>query len=896
MPRLLALLVVACSVAAADARPAYRRALVDLLELPAASRINDCRVCHLPGGKDESDRPHNAFGKRLAALRGELREAGKPDDITARLLASADEDSDNDGVPNLVELLAGTFPGDPTDKPSAAQVVAARVRQAELIASLKNYRWRPFDRVERPAIPPANAGARNPIDGFIAAEHGRLGLTPRPEASRETLLRRVSIDLTGLAPTTEEMATFRADTRPGAYERLVDRLLESPRYGERWGRHFMDVWRYSDWAGFGAQVRDSQPFVRHWRVWIVESLNADKPYDRMVHEMLAADELAPTDAAALRATGYLVRNYKLLSREKWLQDAVDHTSMAFMGLTLGCARCHDHMFDPLTQKEYFQVRAVFAPHNVRTDRLPGRLLTLDGLPRAFDADPKAMTHLLLRGDDRTPDKKPLAPGVPESLGGKFSPAEVALPRGAYQPERRAFVLAELIALAEKAVELHDKGIAGSRLAETLAPLSAALMTPTLGSLTVVGLRSRLREGDEMAREAAVEVVKKYRLLAVVEQMEDNGQNGSPKWQQSATALVASQRRFAYLTARNRAFTLRHCPEAGLGPMPTLPQRLIDAGKALAIAEAAEKAIPSTKYTPRAITSYPATSTGRRLAFARWITHRDNPLAARVAVNHVWIRHFGRGLVPSAFDFGRNGQPPTHAALLDWLAVEFMERGWGSKDLHRLILTSATYRQASTPHPGNLERDPDNVYLWRFAPRRVEAEVVRDAIFHVADRLDSTMGGPEIPYTQGLLVPRRSLYFQQAAEKQMELLEIFDGANVVECYQRRQAIMPQQSLALLNSDLVLRHARLTARALHDGRRDEAFVTAAFERLLSRGPTAEEIATCGEFLVAQSAKYAAMKPKMMPPDATGALPATEPGLRARERLVHVLMNHHEFVTIR
>jgi hypothetical protein len=274
MPRLLVLLVVACFAAVADARPAYRRALVDLLGLPAASRLNDCRVCHLPG-KDEDDRPHNAFGKRLAALRGELPKAGKPDDIAARLVAIAHEDADGDGVPNLLELLAGHFPGDPTDKPSAEQIVAARVRQAELFASLKGYRWRPFDRAERPAVPAATAWARNPIDAFVAAEHTRLGLVPRPEASRETLLRRASIDLTGLAPTPEEMAAFRADTRPGAYERMVDRLLESPRYGERWGRHWMDVWRYSDWAGFGAQVRDSQPFVWHWRDWIVESLNAE---------------------------------------------------------------------------------------------------------------------------------------------------------------------------------------------------------------------------------------------------------------------------------------------------------------------------------------------------------------------------------------------------------------------------------------------------------------------------------------------------------------------------------------------------------------------------------------------------------------------------------------------
>ena len=226
----------------------------------------------------------------------------------------------------------------------------------------------------------------------------------------------------------------------------------------------------------------------------------------------------------------------------------------------------------------------------------------------------------------------------------------------------------------------------------------------------------------------------------------------------------------------------------------------------------------------------------------------------------------------------------------------MERGWRMKDLHRLILTSATYRQASTPHPSNLGRDPDNVYLWRFAPRRVEAEVVRDSIFHVAGRLDSTMGGPDIPYTQGEAVPRRSLYFQHAAEKQKELLEIFDGASVVECYQRRQAIVPQQSLALLNSDLVLRHARLVARSLKgegEGRFREGRLRARPVAPADGGGGGDVRRVPGDAGGEVRARRSRASCRRT---TTGATPATEPSLRARERLVHVLMNHHEFVTIR
>src|SRR5260370_21866372 len=213
----------------------------------------------------------------------------------------------------------------------------------------------------------------------------------------------------------------------------------------------MDVWRYSDWAGWGQQVRDSQPHVWHWRDWIVESLNADKGYDRMVVEMLAADELAPEDAGALRATGYLVRNYKLLSREKWLQDTVEHTAQAFLGVTLGCARCHDHMFDPILQKEYYQVRAVFEAHQVRTDRIPGVAdVKVEGLPRVYDANPAALTFLCVRGDDRMPDKTPLPPGVPELLGGNFKVEPVDLPRSAYAPDKRPFVIQETLAASADA--------------------------------------------------------------------------------------------------------------------------------------------------------------------------------------------------------------------------------------------------------------------------------------------------------------------------------------------------------------------------------------------------------------------------------------------------------------
>ncbi len=342
---------------------------------------------------------------------------------------------------------------------------------------------------------------RNPIDAFVAAEHEARGLRPRPEAAKAVLLRRVFLDVIGLPPTPEELRAFLADDSVDAYDRVIDRLLSSRLYAERWGRHWMDVWRYSDWAGWGMQVRDSQPHVWRWRDWIIDSLDADKGYDRMVVEMLAGDELAPEDPDVLRATGYLVRNFKLLSREKWMQDVVDHTSQAFLGVTFGCARCHDHMYDPVLQKEYYQVRAIFEPHNVRIDRVAGQVDTAkDGLARVFDADLTAKTLLFVRGDDRTPGKEPLQPGVPDALGGSpFTIQPVALPKSATTPDRRPLVRAALLAAADqvlntaKTVETQKQGAAAIALVFGVSSKNGGEFPKILHEARLAGIDRRIAE-------------------------------------------------------------------------------------------------------------------------------------------------------------------------------------------------------------------------------------------------------------------------------------------------------------------------------------------------------------------------------------------------------------------
>jgi hypothetical protein len=339
-----------------------------------------------------------------------------------------------------------------------------------------------------------------------------------------------------------------------------------------------------------------------------------------------------------------------------------------------------------------------------------------------------------------------------------------------------------------------------------------------------------------------------------------------------------------------------------------------------------------EYTPFG-TQYPKSSTGRRLSLAKWIVARDNPLAARVAVNHLWLRHFGTPLVPETFDFGLRSPAPVHQDLLDWLAVELMEKGWRMKHLHRLIVTSRTYRgdsgerrveseqarmkdgesriektdelraPSSILDPPSSQLDRDNAYFWRANVRRLDAEVVRDSVLAVGGSLDLTRGGPDIDFADGEKIPRRSLYFRHAYEKQMRFLVLFDEASPNECYRRTESIVPQQALALANSGLSLGQSRKLARTLiervKDGVDSEgAFVTSAFEQVLCRPPSEEELAACREFLAQQREQLADTQSLTGFAGAAAAdvPPSDDPALRARENLVHVLMNHNDFVTVR
>ncbi len=761
----------------------------------------------------------------------------------------------------------------------------------------EHWAFRAPARPAAPRISNLKSQISNPIDAFLAAGREKHGLTAQPPADRATLLRRVTLDLTGLPPTPEQLSAFLADPSPDAYEKVVDRLLASPQYGERWGRHWMDVWRYSDWWGLGAEVRNSQKHMWHWRDWIIESVNADKGYDQMVREMLAADELYPNDLDRLRATGFLARQYFLFNRNTWLEEAVEHTSKAFLGLTLNCAKCHDHKFDPISQQDYYRFRAFFEPYQVRTDLTPGEVdPEKDGIPRAFDCNLEAPTYRFVRGDERQPLKeRPLSPGLPRLLAfADLDIKPVTLPAEAADPGLRPFVLENYLRAAEKKIAAAREALASARRAladaEKVGPLPQS---------------ARPRAAPDVAEKAVAAAEAQSRALKARAAAERAGQQQPPPRNlhdlaQSAAAAESSAAWLSGLADVARADLELSQADAKSKPAvearrKAAAQAAVDAFKRMLIPlnesytplRGAIKAAENNLETEASRNKpFPTTSSGRRTALARWLTDRRHPLTARVAVNHVWMRHFGTPLVPTVFDFGRRGTPPTHPELLDWLAVEFMDSGWSMKHLHRLMVTSDAYRMTSSSagaSAANRTTDGENRCYWRMNPVRMEAEVIRDSLLSLAGELDPRMGGPTVPANDETS-RRRSLYFFHSHNEEQHFLAMFDGASVLECYRRAESIVPQQALAVSNSRLALSAAaRINAR-LHErlgSVDDAAFIRAAFETVLTTAPTADEQQEC----------EAALKDLR---DVLKGQP--DAARRARGDLIQALVNHNDFITVR
>jgi hypothetical protein len=745
-----------------------------------------------------------------------------------------------------------------------------------------------FQPVKRPEVPKHDT-LTNPVDAFLAAEWEKRGLKPVAETDRATLLRRVYLDLIGVPPSRDELQTFLEDKAPTAYEKVVDKLLASPMYGERWGRRWMDVWRYSDWYGRRSvpDVLNSYGQVWRWRDWIVRSLNDDRAYDDMVRMMLAADELAPTNQDDLVATGFVVRNFFRWNYNNWMRDNVEHTAKAFLGLTLNCCHCHDHKYDPIAQEEYFKFRAIFEPIEIRHDRWPGEVdpgaypkysygaaykPITSGMVRVMDERLDAKTHFYTGGDERNvpKDRAPVSPGVPAALGGKFHVERISLPPESWYPGLRAFVRKEETDRLEAKVKADD------------AALATAMRAGEIDGIRGV----RYHEAQLLADRAELASLK-ARIAA--DDVTYLGMPGDPKEAAEAASKAERKAKLAaaqFLLVRSQTVAKKDGKPADM----TVERKAV---------EAARKALDatSTTYTPLSPV-YPKTSTGRRAALARWITSPDNPLAARVAVNHVWSGHFGRPLVETTSNFGRSGKSPTHPELLDWLASELVSRGWKTKHLHRLIVTSRAYRMTSKgAESPNLKTDADNVYLWRFPTNRLEAEAVRDSLLAAAGELDSTMGGPEIPQDQGLVSRRRSLYFAHHGEARMEFLDLFDAANPCDAYRRTASVLPQQALALTNSELAQKMSRVLAGKLSaSAKEDVRFIRAAFEQVLCRPPRETEASVSAKFLATQRVLFEANAAELKTAPTVPGGPSSDAAQRARENLILALFNHTDFVTVR
>ncbi|MDZ4851213.1 MAG: DUF1549 domain-containing protein [Pirellulaceae bacterium] len=790
-----------------------------------------------------------------------------------------------------------------------------------------------YQKIVRPKVPEiASENLPNPIDRFVQAAQQEKHVRSLQPASDAVWLRRIVFDVTGLPPSVEEIQRFTESTSPHKRGAIIDEMLARPSYGERWGRHWMDVWRYSDWDGYKAELRSSQRHIWHWRDWIVESLNANKPYNEMIVDMLSADELAPQDLDRLRATGFLARNYHKSNRNIWLDATVEHTAKAFLGMTLNCAKCHDHKYDPIPQTAYYQFRAIFEPHRIRTDQLAGFPdIEKEGIPRAFDADPAVDTFLLVRGNEKNPDKeRHIDPAAPEFLNLPFDYEPVELPIESYYPELSPLVRSNVLTAKLKAeknaiaklnalLRKEEDNSANNQSSEEAKKLEEILAGIEFATSEVkLAIADRI---STVARYAAEEA--KYLPSGPVTKTNDTEQesNDDPSSAKSlAREAAVSEHGYQRVKGSHDVLLKQRAFDSAV------QSKEPDAAKKSAAIKTAETGLDKAKESFEKIAvvlesdsvdytrlgpELPRQSTGRRSALAKWLVHADNPLTARVAINHIWLRHFGTPLVENTFDFGMSAPKPQMLELLNWLAAEFVSSGWDMKHIHRLILESNVYATSSddgnqVAYRDNTAQDRENATLWRADVRRLDAEEVRDSLLSTANVLDETLYGPDIDFMAGDTVMRRSLYFRHAYEKQMPMMVLFDAASPNECYRRKPSLVPQQALALANSSLARRLAKqladnafrtVTAEHSTEDPPTTAFVDRLFQATLGRAATTDELKTCEAYLASQTKLLS--DPTSLTRFSDEKLPDTSdvsPEERARQSLAIVLFNHHEFVSIR
>jgi mono/diheme cytochrome c family protein len=749
--------------------------------------------------------------------------------------------------------------------------------------------WWAFRKPERHPIPNV-ADARwrtNPIDAFVKEALDRKGLKPAPQAERHILIRRAYLDLLGLLPSPAEVDAFVNDPAPRAYERLIERLLSSPHYGERWGRFWLDVARYADSSGYEHDFTNANAW--RYRDYVIKSFNQDKPYNRFLIEQLAGDELDERDYDSLIATTYYRIGPRVRYREKdnpyyryeYLDDTIRTTFQGFMGLSVNCARCHDHKFDPITRLDYYRTMAmIFGQVDYDHPMAP-------------------------------PDKVAEHQRVKQEVEARIRPLmqkvfEIESPYRKAAFEKRLAKFPAEIQLAVRTPEAHRTP--GQRL--LAAQIVSLDIDPDAAAQNVSALYSRQRikvsDADHAVRQPLLDQVEELlkRLpapLPVAEGVRDGDYRLAPDGA-GDEPLPGKGNRFDYgvkccfLPQPGRPYQVPPVYFAANGVDVAEDQKsfVVEPGFLRVLAGGA----PPVTHLPR-----DGTSSGRRRALAEWIASPENPLTSRVMVNRIWHWHFGRGIVATPSNFGKMGVPPSHPELLDWLATEFIRQGWSIKQMHRLIMNSETYKLTSSyAQAANLEKDPTNIYLWRFPLRRLEAEAIRDVILSASGQLNLQAGGepffPAIPisvrdsYQQGKWVMtkeepatwRRSIYAYWKRGLKYPMFEVHDQPDSnVTCEMRNTTTVPTQALTLLNNEFVLLQARHFAeRVLLDAGGDPAKQVRLLYRIaLGREPDQQEREQLLAFLRKQQGYHSAR--------AAGA----EAGLMALTDLAHVVLNANEFV---
>jgi len=772
-----------------------------------------------------------------------------------------------------------------------------------------HWSFQPIDRPEIPAI--ADEWVANPIDAFILSRLREAQLQPSPPADKAELIRRVYLDMLGLLPTPDEVESFVANDSPQAYAQLVERVLASPHYGERWARHWLDVVRFAESSGF--ETNHERPTAYHYRDWVIRALNDDMPYDKFVVAQLAGDSIGE-DAA----TGFLVGGpydrvkspdptLTLMQRQDELADMINTTGTAFLGLTLGCARCHTHKFDPVLQKDYYSLQAVFAGVKHGERELRGaadaekerQLAQLDEQLeqlRGQAAELKLLPPVNSRKNvERFPPVKARWVRFTVAATNSVEPCIDELEIWTAEDESRNVALAAAGATAtssgnyrgdpkHKLEHINDGRYGNPRSWISDTPgkgwVQIELAEPTEINRIVWGRDRNEKYTDRTATRYRIEVANQPQQWQKVGGHEwhlpSDGQapqlaaaeNGSPPGPAPSAEDVRQARelfeKIASLEQRKKQLSQRPQAYAGIFQQPPATHRLYR-GDPMAPRERVAPETLEVLHSPVGSLDldFDAPEQQRRIELAEWITSPKNPLTARVIVNRLWHYHFGRGIVATPSDFGAMGFKPTHPRLLDWLASELVHpQGeaprWSLKHIHRLILMSHTYRQSSAPREAALQKDREAALLWRFPPRRLEAEAIRDNILLVSGALDKSMYGPGFMmfhpnsnYSRNWIAKdnfgpdefRRMIY---ALDLRMEHDAVFgafdcpDGGQVAP--RRSRSTTPIQALNLFNSNFIQQQSNLFAERVtrdvgKDAQRQAARV---FELALLRQPSDEELA--------------------------------------------------------